>query len=501
MAEPVLEMTAITKRFPGVTALDGVDLTLHAGEVHALMGENGAGKSTLMKILGGVYRKDEGRMLLRGQEIELNGPRHAMDIGIAVVHQELMLCNNLTVAENLFLPDTAHRMPLSAFGWKALYARAQALFDDLGIPLDPRATTADLTIARRQMVEIARTISRDIRILVLDEPTSSLSEEDTAFLFLLVDRLRSKGVSIVFISHRLKEVFQIADRLTVLRDGKKVGTYKSSDLTQESLVTLMVGRNVDLGQRVTGTVGDRLLEVQGLTRRGAFADVSFQVRAGEIVGLAGLVGAGRTEVARAIVGADPVDAGQILVAGKPAQIRSPADATRNGVALVPEDRKRDGLVLEATVANNASMVIMRALQRFGLVRKRELTEVVRDYVKQLNVRTPSLDQEVQYLSGGNQQKVVIAKWLAVKPKVLILDEPTRGIDVGAKAEIYAIMRRLAQEGHAILMISSELPEILALSNRVLVMAEGRLVGELVGDAATEERIMALCHLPHLTTAG
>lgn len=500
MTTPLVHMSGICKRFPGVAALSDVDFTLMPGEVHTLLGENGAGKSTLMKVLGGIYMKDAGSIRIGGAELEMRSPRQALEQGIAFVHQELMLCNNVTVAENLFLPENARRMPVGRFGWKGLFTRARQLLDNLGLHIDPRAMVGELPIAQQQMVEIARAVTRQVRILILDEPTSSLSEEDTAFLFRIVRTLRGQGVGIIFISHRLKEVLEITDRISVLRDGRNVATVPKAEATLERLVTMMVGRDVRIQRRAAHTPGSLLLEVKGLTRRGAFSDVSFVVRAGEVVGLAGLVGAGRTEVARAIVGADPLDAGELQINGKPGTPRSPQEAVQKGVALVPEDRKKDGLVLEQTVAVNMGLVVMHSLQRGGFLQKQSLRAMATQLVGHLHVRTPGIDQEVQYLSGGNQQKVVIGKWLAASPRVLILDEPTRGIDVGAKAEIYGLIGNLAADGHAVLVISSELPEILALSDRILVMAEGRLTGELHGDEATEEKIMALCHLPHLEQA-
>ena len=485
----MLSARGIAKAFPGVQALDGADLDVRAGEVHAVVGENGAGKSTLMKILTGVYAADAGQILIDGQPVHIAGPRQAIALGISMIHQELNLAPNLSVAENIFLG----RAPIRAgfVQWRRLIADAEALVARLSIDLDVRASVEDLSVARQQMVEIAKALSLDARVIIMDEPTSALTERETDVLFELIGRLKAEGVAIVYISHRLEEIFRIADRVTVLRDGRLVGELPIAEATPQRLIAMMVGRElVTLFPKEPVEIGPPVLEVRHLSRAGALDDISFVLRRGEIVGLAGLVGAGRTELARALFGADPIDAGEIRIDGRPVRIRSPRDAIRHGLAFVTEERKLYGLVLGMTVRENATLASLGELTRLGFVDFARERRIAQEYVRRLDIRTPGIEQEVVNLSGGNQQKVVIARWLATRPRVLILDEPTRGIDVGAKAEVHALMSRLAREGLAILMISSELPEILGMSDRILVVRQGRLSGEFARSEATQEKILA-----------
>ena len=489
-APPALvEIRGMTKAFPGVQALLGVDLDLRAGEVHAVVGENGAGKSTLMKIVAGVYRSDSGSIRLGGVPILNESPRQALERGISMIHQELNLAPNLSVAENVFLGRAPTRGGL--IDWRRLYADVEALADRLGIDLDVRARVDELSVARQQMVEIAKALSLDARVIIMDEPTSALTERETEALFDIIARLKSNGVAVVYISHRLDEIFRVADRVTVLRDGRLVGTLPIAQATQPQLIGMMVGRVLTtLFPKESVEIGDPFLEVRHLRRKGALEDISFVLRRREILGLAGLVGAGRTELVRVLFGADPLDGGEILLEGRPVRIRRPRDAIRLGMGFVTEDRKLQGLVLGMNVRENETLASLAQVSKLGFLNLgRERTLAAR-LVEQLGVRTPSVEQEVANLSGGNQQKVVIAKWLATRARILILDEPTRGIDVGAKAEVHALMSRLASQGVSILMISSELPEILGMSDRILVMRQGRLSGEFTRDQASQEAILA-----------
>lgn len=491
MTEPLLRAEGISKAFPGVQALDQVTLEIFPGEIHGLVGENGAGKSTLIRILAGAIPRDAGRILWHGRPVEIADPRQARRMGIAVIHQELSLLPNLTVAANLFLG----REPRTRWGGldrRIMEEGAWRILRDLDLDLDPRALTGSLPFAQRQMLEIARALSENARLLIMDEPTSALSEREIHRLFHLLRDLKSRGVAVLFISHRLEEVFQIADRITVLRDGRHVGTFPIAEVTPSAVVRMMVGREMREMFVKTATPGaEALLEVRGLTRKGVFHEVSFEVRRGEIVGLAGLVGAGRTEVARALFGLDPVDRGEIRIEGRLVHIHSPIDAIQLGMAFIPEDRKAQALFLSMALRSNITISALPQVAPLGLLSGRLLDAIAIPYIRHLNIRPPSPSMPVRYLSGGNQQKVVIARWLLLQPKILIMDEPTRGIDVGAKAEIHAIMDRLAREGKAILMISSELPEILGISDRILVMREGRIVGELSRAEATADRVLGL----------
>ncbi len=489
--EIVLELRNISKSFPGVRALSEVQLSLEQGEVHALLGENGAGKSTLMKILFGIYQPDAGEILLNGNPARIPSPHIAQQMGIAMVHQELNLIPALNVGRNIFLG----REPMTAFGlinWPKLYQDTQQILNRLHLNnISPRTLVRRLSVAQQQMVEIAHALSWNPKVLIFDEPTSSLTQQEITELFRIIRVLRESGVSILYISHRLDELEQIADRATVLRDGQFVGTVDARTTPIPQLIRMMVGRSLDqLFPKVRVEPGTVVLQVEGLTRRGAFQNISFSVRKGEIVGMAGLVGAGRSEVARTIFGVDSKDAGRILVEGREVNIRLPQDAIKAGIGLLPEDRKTQGLVLALSVKVNASLTVLDKLSRLGFINFKARDEMTSKAVKDLRIRTPNINFRVRNLSGGNQQKVVIAKWLAAKPKVLIFDEPTRGIDVGAKVEVYNLMTELAQSGVGIILISSELPEVLGMSDRILVMHEGQLVAEVPRNEATQEKILS-----------
>ena len=491
MPGPILEAIGVCKRFPGVHALDDVSLVVHPGEVHAVIGAEGAGQSTLMKILSGAQLPDSGSIVIDGHAVSIADPRAAQDLGICIIYQELSLVGALSVGENIFLGNLPTRGRGWDVDWPQVWRRSSELLARVGLRVRPQTLVRNLSVAQMQMVEIARALHRNVRVLILDEPTSSLSDHETAKLFEIIDVLRHQGVGIVYISHRLAEVFQIAQQATVLRDGQVVGTVPIAETSEDTLVRMMVGRELShLFTQARLTDAPVRLDVQHLSKRRTLHDISFQVRGGEIVGFAGLVGSGRTELARCLFGADHFDSGQILLDGQKIAIRTPGDAVHHGIALVPEDRKLQALVLGMGVRENVTLPV---LDQFGSAlfpsRARERA-LVADSIQSLRIRTPHMEQRVGALSGGNQQKVVIARWLATKPKVLILDEPTRGIDVGAKAEVHALIARLAESGVAILMISSELPEILGMSHRVMVMRGGRIVAELSREEASEEAIMA-----------
>lgn len=489
----LITMRGIDKRFPGVHALKDVNLDLRAGEVHALMGENGAGKSTLMKILSGVYQPNAGEILMRGKPLQVSGPRAAQDAGICIIHQELSLMNDLTAAQNIFIG----REPRTRFGLldeSELNRRAQDIFDQMNLDLDPNELVENLTIAKQQMVEIAKALSFESNVLVMDEPSAALNDAEIAELFTIVRGLRAKGVGIIYISHKMDELKQIADRVTVLRDGETIGTLDAADTPVSKIISMMVGRKLDQSHLDLPAIHDAppVLEVRGLSRTPDLHDISFTVKRGEILGMAGLMGAGRTEVARAIFGADPKDSGTICLHGQEVQIASPADAVTAGIGYLSEDRKHFGLATGMDVRTNIALTHMASFaNKIGMLDDTRMKDVAVDYIAQLSIRTPSDTQEVRLLSGGNQQKIVIAKWLLRDCDVLIFDEPTRGIDVGAKAEIYKLLAKLAHAGKAIIVISSELPEVLRLSHRVAVMCEGRLTGILDQSEATQETIMEL----------
>jgi ABC-type sugar transport system ATPase subunit len=488
-------MRNISKAFPGVRALHHVSFDLKAGEVHALVGENGAGKSTLVKILGGVYQPDEGEIVLNGRPVEIKDPRHAQELGIAVVHQELNLFPNLTVAENLY----AGKMPChGALGFEdrqCAYRTAIEYLEKFELPIDPNTPLRELSLAQRQIVEISKVLLQKARVVILDEPTSSLAEHETLLLFKLIDQLKAEGLCVVYISHRLEEIFHIAERVTVLRDGEWVGTRQIADCNVEAVIRMMVGRELkDLYGQPGGTrdrAARAVLTVENLASEGRFREVSFELRAGEILGMAGMVGAGRSDVGLALFGAVPVTAGTIRLNGEPIAITSPQSAMSHGIAYLSEDRRKDGLFLGMGVRSNITVSHLERFARLGFMSNRAEAAGAQEYVAALHIQTPGLEQLVLNLSGGNQQKVVLARWLAIQPRILIADEPTRGIDVGAKGEIYALLRRLAAQGVAVILISSEMPEVLGMSDRILVMHEGRLAGELSSAEATEEKVVTL----------
>jgi rhamnose transport system ATP-binding protein len=487
-APPRVELRGISKRFGATAALTDVSMDLRAGEIHALVGENGAGKSTLVKILAGVHAPDAGTILLDGVETQIHGPAHSRSLRIAVVHQEPRLFPDLTVAENVFIGH-APSGRLGTIDWGRTRRAAEALFRDLDVQVDVGAPVRGLSMADQQLIEIAKSLSLDARVLILDEPTASLSAHEVERLFTIVRRLRGRGVSVLFVSHRLDEVFQLCDRATVFRDGGHVVTTATSELTTADLVRHMVGRTVSLFPKVATPIGDTLLEVSGLTKVGVFRDVGFSVCAGEIVGFAGLVGAGRTEVARVIFGIDQRDSGEVRLGGLPVNFANPSAALHAGIAYLPEDRHQEGLVEDFSIAQNVTLPILPRLFPRLLTHSSAERKVAHEYTQQLNVRMTGVDQLVRALSGGNQQKVVLAKWLASRPRVLILDEPTRGIDIGAKVEVHRIISQLAASGLGIILISSDLPEVLAMSDRIVVLHEGRVMAEIPSDLATQERVM------------
>lgn len=492
--DKLVDMTGIDKHFPGVHALKSVQFDLFPGEVHALMGENGAGKSTLMKILSGIYQRDGGDLVIEGKSVNPTTPREAQDLGIGIIHQELSLMNDLTVAQNIFIG----REPRKSFGRldeAALNAQTAGIFATMNLALDPRALVGSLTIAKQQMVEIAKALSYRSKVLVMDEPTAALNDAEIAELFVIIRRLKAEGVGIVYISHKMDELKQIADRVTVMRDGEYVGTVDAVDTPISRIIAMMVGREVNEDPLIVPDLdgAEVSLQVAGLNRGKVLHDVSFSVQKGEILGFAGLMGAGRTEVARAIFGADPKDSGEVRVHGKPVSIKSPKDAVRAGIGYLSEDRKHFGLATGMNVRDNIALASMDLFTGAGgVLNDNEIGTAANSYITQLGIRTPSDIQEVRLLSGGNQQKVVIAKWLLRDCDILIFDEPTRGIDVGAKSEIYKLLEDLAEQGKTIIVISSELPEIMRLSHRIAVMCEGRLTGILPGGKdTTQEDIMHL----------
>jgi len=487
----LVEMDGITKDFPGVHALRDCRFDLRRGEVHALVGENGAGKSTLMKILAGVYRMDSGRIRLRGADVDIATPRAAQQLGISIIHQELSLMPNLTAAQNIFIGREPRGMLPFLLDERALNKNAQALFDQLHLRLDPQTKVANLAVAQQQMVEIAKALSHQAEVVIMDEPTAALTETEIDELFRIIGKLRETGVGVVHISHRLEELKRISDRVTVMRDGQYIATVDTKDASIEQIIRMMVGRAIfEEAREIHEAHPDVVLDVRDLSRGRAVRQVSFDLHRGEILGFAGLVGAGRTEVARAIFGADRADSAEISVNGRAAHIRSPGDAVRRGIGYLSEDRKRYGLALSMDVETNIVLATFRKfLRAFGRVDVGRTRSAAQQRVERLEIKTPSIRQKESNISGGNQQKVVIAKWLTADTDILIFDEPTRGIDVGAKSEIYHLLNELAHQGKAIIMISSELPEILRMSHRILVMCEGRITGELSGAGATQEQIM------------
>ncbi len=490
MAENLIQMEHIHKYFPGVHALNDVHLSVKAGEVHALIGENGAGKSTLMKVLNGIYKKDGGRILYKGKEVELDGPETAQALGIGMIHQELNLMPHLTVAQNIFIGREPMRLGLFIDAAKA-NAEAQKLLDSLNIRIDATALVSSLSVAKQQLVEIAKALSYDSELLVMDEPTAALTESEIVELFKFIRQLKAKGHGIIYISHRLEELWEISDRVTVMRDGQYVDTVNTADVTKEDIINMMVGRVIYEDPKQKSNVSPDapvVLEARHLVAKNV-KDVSFTLRKGEILGFAGLMGAGRTETVRALFGADPLESGEVYLHGKKVEIRSPSDAVKHGIGYLSEDRKAFGLAIGLSVRENTVMAYLEKFTKGLFVNDRQVDKTTNQYVDQIGIKTPSNRQLIKNLSGGNQQKVVIAKWLVRDCQVLIFDEPTRGIDVGAKSEIYKLMNQLAAQGKAIIMISSELPELLRMSDRILVMSEGRAAGELDISEATQTAIM------------
>jgi len=490
-ASPLLTLSAVTKRFPGVVALDAVDLAVRAGRVHALVGENGAGKSTLLKIIAGAERPDAGTLSLDGSPVTFAAPREALSAGITVMYQELSLVPQLGADANIFLGMEPGRRGL--LDRRDAAARAREALHSLGAEFDATTPAADLSVAEQQLVELARALERDARLIALDEPTAALSNVETGRLFEQIRRLCARGIAVIFVSHRLEEVRRIADEITVLRDGRRVFTGAAAEIDDAELIRQMVGRDVEYARLASArpAPGEPLLEVRALGRQGRFSAVSLTLRRGEVVGLAGLVGAGRTEVARCLAGADPFDTGTMTLAGAPYRPSSPREGIARGVVYLPEDRKTQGLVLGMNVRENVTLATLRSFSRRGVVRLRAEREAAARQTQAVELRPPDIDREAGTLSGGNQQKVVLAKWLLADADVLIFDEPTRGVDVAAKSELHHLIRELADGGKAVLVISSELPEVLALADRIVVMREGRLAGEIAASGATAEGVLAL----------
>lgn len=491
----MIEMSGIQKAFNGNVVLKDVQFQLADGEIHALMGENGAGKSTMMKILTGIYERDNGVIKVDGEEVHFNSPKEAEAKGIAVIHQELNILPDLTVAENLFLSNE-QTIGMGIMKNKEMNKEAQRILSQLGLDIDVRMPAGALSVGKQQIIEIAKAMETKANVIIMDEPTAALTDREIQTLFKTIRKLQSEGVSFVYISHRMEEIFAICDRITILRDGEYVGVRTIKDTTFDEIVQMMVGR--ELGERFPGrtaAIGDVKLEVKGLTRPGLCEDIHFSVRKGEIVALAGLMGAGRTEVAQAIFGYRKMTKGELFIDGNAVKINNPREAKKRGIGFVTEDRKTQGLVVDFSIKENIAMANFNKISKSGIIRGSKEKSFVGKLVEKLGVKTPSAELPAKSLSGGNQQKVVIAKWLGIEPEILILDEPTRGVDIGAKKEIYQIMNDLAEQGVAILMISSELPEVIGMSDRVLVMHEGKITGEVAGDDMTQEKIM------HYATGG
>ncbi|MCA9024008.1 MAG: sugar ABC transporter ATP-binding protein [Planctomycetaceae bacterium] len=494
MADPLIHVDRLCKSYVGVHALADVSLDIRAGEVHALCGENGAGKSTLIKILSGVTRSDAGTVQLEGKPLPAGDVHATEDRGVIALHQESTVFPDLDAVDNLFVGCELRKWRGLLLNRAEMRRQTLALLERLGENIDPTRPVGELPMAQRQMVAMARALARRCRLLIMDEPTASLSARETQVLLQLVRQFRSQGVSVLYVSHRLEEVFQVADRVTVLRDGHHVDTRDIIDVDHAELIRMMVGREAAelVGRHHSkSAIGETVLQVRGLTRSDSFHDISFELRAGEVVGLAGLVGAGRSEVARALFGIDHYDSGTVTAAGQRLPVGDVAAAMKHGLALVPEDRQHEGLVLPMPVSSNLSLSVLSSLTRCGLVSRSRERELVQQQISALSIKTAGMEVAAETLSGGNQQKIVVGKWLASRPRVLILDEPTRGVDVAAKAQLHRLIRQLASEGMATLMISSELPEILSVSDRILVMREGQLAGELEGATATAEQVLAL----------
>ncbi len=475
--ENILSLKGVSKSFPGVKALDNVDFSVRKGEVHALAGENGAGKSTLMKILSGSYRKDEGTVEFDGRKVEVRSPKDAENLGLSIIYQELNIFQGLTVAENIYVGRQPKKN--GVVDWKKMYTDAEKLFDELHIKLDVRKKVRGLSIAQQQMIEIAKAVSAHAKLVIMDEPTSSLATHETKLLFEIINRLRDNGVAIIFITHRLDEIFEISDRVTVMRDGCSIGTCDTGDITKAELITMMIGREMTKQFPVRhAVIGEELLRLDNISDGKKVKGVSFAVARGEVLGFAGLVGAGRTETMRMVFGADKRRTGKIFINGKEIRIRSPKDSVKNKIAFVTENRKEEGLLLAKSVRQNIVMAALSKIRTKYLLNYKKEQEYSKKYIEDMNISTPSENKQVMFLSGGNQQKVVVAKWLMSDSEVIILDEPTRGIDVGAKHEIYELINQLAEAGKAIIVVSSDMEEILGISDRILVMYEGEITGEV-----------------------
>lgn len=491
MSKFILQMKSVSKRFPGVLALDNVHLDVEKGEVHLLAGENGAGKSTLVKILAGAYKKDSGEIVLNGQTVDHLTPKHAQQLGISIIYQELNLVPYLSVAENIFLGREilSDKIP-GKINWDEMYSRAQKILDELHLGIQAKSIVKDLGVAQQQMVEVAKVMSLDTEIIIMDEPTSSLSNKEIENLFSTIKKLKEKGISIIYISHRLEEFNQIGDRITVMRDGKTIKTLTLKDTNTDELIKLMVGRELkEKFPKISMQRGEEVLKISNLTTKNLLKNVSFSLHAGEILGVAGLVGAGRTEMARAIFGLDHIESGETLVNGVITNIKNPREAINAGIGFITEDRKSEGLVLSLDVGSNMTLAGLSKLARGIHINLKNERSVVNEYISKLNIKTYGSTQKALNLSGGNQQKIVIAKWLLTKSKIFIFDEPTRGIDVGAKTEVYNLINELLKGGAAILFISSELPEILGMSDRIIVMCRGEVTAELETKETSQEKIL------------
>lgn len=490
---PMLRMEGVSKIFPGVKALDNVDITAYGGEVTALMGENGAGKSTLMKILSGVYQKDQGKVFIDGEEANIKGIKSAEEYGITIIHQEMSVLNNLTVSENIFLGNEKYQKFTGKINKKELIERSKLFLDQIGANINPNTLVATLNVGEKQMVEIAKALTKNARVIIMDEPTTALTEVETKNLFKVIDSLKKKGIAIIYISHRMEEIFAICDRVEVLRDGKYAGNALIKDIDNDKLISMMVGRKIeDQFPYREIKVGEDILDVKDLSANVGIKDISFNVKEGEILGIAGLMGSGRTEVAKTIFGEYKKTSGSIKIKGKEINIKNIQEAIDNGVCYLSEDRKKEGCVLSLSVAEN--MILSNLKKYEGKMMSIDKNKAVKDvdyYIDKIKIKTPNRDQLIKNLSGGNQQKVILAKWLMLSPEVLIIDEPTRGIDVGAKKEIYELLNELKASGKAIIMISSDLPEVLGISDRIIVMSEGRISGELKREEASQESIMKL----------
>ncbi|HHW30685.1 MAG TPA: sugar ABC transporter ATP-binding protein [Clostridiaceae bacterium] len=491
MKDIILSIRNISKSFPGVKALDDVSFDMERGTVHALLGENGAGKSTLIKILAGIYQPDSGEFIFDGTKMHFRTPYESLKAGISVVHQEFKLAETLTVTENIFLGNYIYKKKL--VDWKTMREKAANMIGELGVNIEPDDIVANLTVAKKQIVEICKAINHQCRLIIMDEPSATLTDKEIDILYQIINKLKKQGISIIYISHRLEEVFRIADNLTVLRDGRHIGTVPVSEVDRNKLISMMVGRTLEKEYpKEEVKIGEVVLKVKNLNNQKGLKNINFEVRKGEILGIAGLVGSGRTELARAILGIDKISSGEITINGNPVRFKKFKYAIKNSLGLVPEDRKAQGLILPFAVKENVTLVSIKKILKGGVLNKKLENHYAEQYVDRLKIHTPSIDTAVENLSGGNQQKVVIAKWLMENSQIIFLDEPTRGIDVGAKAEIYKLISKMASEGKTVIMISSELPEILGMCDRILVMHEGRIAGMLTREEATQESIINLC---------